>query len=262
MVGAWIRRLWPLAIVGALLIGVAALSLLGKPGVHRVISKHPAPPLDTRAPHASPAPSATFASFRPAKPVANLPHWLIDVVGYGCTAILLPILGYLLWILIRPLFNRQQSPEMAPIGAAGSVSRRAAVLAAVDTSIAELAREDGDARAAVIACWVRLEDVAALAGTERATGETSSDLVARLLGDHQISSDALLSLAALYRSARYSSQYIESSMREQAYAALGRLREELRYSRSGPLADDPVDGEPPAGASLRPRPDPSPEARR
>ncbi len=59
------------------------------------------------------------------------------------------------------------------------------MLAAVDAGLADL--DDGDPRAAVIACWVRLEEAAAAAGTPREPGDTPGELVLRLLAGHQVS---------------------------------------------------------------------------
>jgi uncharacterized protein DUF4129 len=239
MAGQWARRLWPLVIVGGLLAGVAVLSMLGNTGVHLL------PPLPVAStaivlPSASPSSDAAQSPTRTAG-TAHRAKILPNSIEYGSLVVVaLVILAWLVWYLPAILSGRRGSRRNAVFGDASAVNRRAAVLAAVDDSIAELARDSGDARDVVIACWVRLEEVAAVAGSGRAIGDTSSDLVLRLLSDHQITASVLLSLADLYRTARYSTQSIESSMREQARAALGRLRDELSRSRSGPLADEPV----------------------
>jgi hypothetical protein len=151
------------------------------------------------------------------------------------------VVALLVWQLVKMWLETRATKiaRLAPGGAA-LATRREAVLAAVDASIAELASENGDARSAVIACWVRLEEVAATAGTRRETGDTPANLVDRLLRTHQVSARVLYSLAELYRVARYSTQEIESSMRYQARGAFGQLRDELAHSQSGPLEQDPV----------------------
>jgi hypothetical protein len=237
------------AIVGALLAAIAALSMLSTPGLKRLAPGayrvRPAPTI-----RSSPAP----VDRRPpdAKPVIDhgLSHLLSNIVVYGFGVIVGLVVLWLIWYLIKGLGSPQRSHRQA--ADSSGMNRRDQVLAAVDESIAELARDDTDPRAAVIMCWVRLEEVAAVAGTERAPGDTSSELVQRLLGDHQVSSSVLMSLADLYRRARYSSQIIETSMRADAREALSRLRDELRYSRSGPLADEPVHA--PPVEVRRPRP--------
>jgi hypothetical protein len=239
MAGQWARRLWPLLIVGGLLAGVAALSLLGNVHV-RQLPTLPKASVAINLPSAAP-PSYSAAPQQTGVAPTHQAKRLPNFIEYGSLIVVaLVVLSWLLWYLPAMLSGRRSSRRDAVFGTASAVKRREAVLAAVDEGIAELAREDGDARAAVIACWVRLEEVAALAGSERGTGDTSSELVSRLLSDHQVSSSVLMSLADLYRTARYSAQDIEASMRDQARTALGRLRDELSYSRSGPLADEPV----------------------
>ena len=116
-------------------------------------------------------------------------------------------------------------------------ARREEVIAALDEGIAQLAG-DANARSAVIACWVRLEEVAKAAGTPRAPSDAPADLVSRLLGAHQVSTRALTSLADLYRAARFSTAMIDNAMREQAIAALRQIRHELAASAAGPPIDD------------------------
>jgi hypothetical protein len=103
----------------------------------------------------------------------------------------------------------------------------AEVVAALDAGLQQLDESDGDPRRAVIVCWVRLEGAAATAGTKRLPGDTSTDLVMRLLVGHSLSAPVLTGFADVYRQARYASHEVDERMREQAKAALGRLREEL-----------------------------------
>ena len=58
------------------------------------------------------------------------------------------------------------------------------VVAALDAGLADLSDTDADPRRAVIACWVRLEQAAAAAGTPAQPGDSPTDLVARLLHEH------------------------------------------------------------------------------
>jgi len=244
MVGRWTRRLWTLAAVCVLLAAVASMSLIGRPGIHHI-------PLSGRSPQpvathpisgqgATPLPKASDVAQPPIRPKP----WFVDLVVYGCGVAMLLIIGGALIYIIKQFLGERQVQRRSGLANVPPMTRREAVLAAVDAGIEELAREDGDARAAVIVCWVRLEEVAAVAGTAREPGETPSDLVARMLADHQVSATTLVSLADLYRAARYSTQVIDTTMRSQALTALQRLRDELRHSRSGPLADgaDIADG--------------------
>jgi Domain of unknown function (DUF4129) len=111
------------------------------------------------------------------------------------------------------------------------------MIAALDDGIARLAGE-GDARSAVIACWVRLEEVAQTAGTAPVLSDAPADLISRLLGAHRVSMPALTSLADLYRAARYSTIPIDEPMRERALADLSTIRSELVASVATHI-DDP-----------------------
>ena len=79
----------------------------------------------------------------------------------------------------------------------------------------------------MIACWVRLERAAAAAGTEREPGDTSTDLVERVLADHAVTAPVLAGFAALYREARFATHVVDEAMRDQARAALRQIRDEL-----------------------------------
>lgn len=100
------------------------------------------------------------------------------------------------------------------------------LVAAIDESLAVLAG-DTDPRAAVIACWVRLQAVAGAAGVAGRPTDTADDLVWRLLRSRQVSEQVLADLAEVYRLARYSPHPVDERMSEEARAALRQLREAL-----------------------------------
>ena len=109
---------------------------------------------------------------------------------------------------------------------------REAVLAAVDAGLSGLDGDDADPRAAVIACWVRLEQAAAAAGTPRQPGDAPADLVLRLLSAHQVSAGVLIPLAEVYRLARYATHTVDAEMRDSTRDALRQLRSELAGKRA------------------------------
>jgi hypothetical protein len=107
------------------------------------------------------------------------------------------------------------------------------IRAAVDEGLLELDIEDQDPRRAVIACWVRLEAAAAAAGTPREPGDTSTELVERLLAEHAITPSVLAGFGAVYREARFGTTHVvDATMREQARAALRQVRDELIHGAS------------------------------
>jgi hypothetical protein len=98
---------------------------------------------------------------------------------------------------------------------------------AVDQGLDVLAESDADPRSSVIACWSRLEAIATEAGTPRGPGDTSTDLVIRLLRAHRVSAEVLADFAGVYRQARFASHVVDDAMRRQAQAALRQLRAEM-----------------------------------
>ena len=87
-------------------------------------------------------------------------------------------------------------------------------MAALDAGLEELSDTDRDPRRAVIACWVRLEQAAAAAGTPRHPGDSPTDLVGRLLAEQRV--DARRAGRAAGRStgeARYATHTVDDQMR-------------------------------------------------
>jgi hypothetical protein len=238
------RRWLPLAVVGGLLAAAAIAASHATLGIHRVPPARDAGPTPGRGTAAHSATASAVSSTEAGRVYqgVSLPAWLEAAVGWVCAVLGVLLVGFLVWRAVQAWLSSDPDP-LAAAAAPGAAlhARRDAVLAAVDAGIAELASDDGDARSAVIACWVRLEDVAAVAGTPRGPGDTPGDLVARLLGEHQVSAPVLRSLADLYRAARYGTGVIDARMRADAATALGQLRDELARSRSGPLEYDPVE---------------------
>ena len=85
----------------------------------------------------------------------------------------------------------------------------------------------GDARAAVIACWVSLEQIAQAAGFVRLPADTATDLGTRLLSRLPLDTDALQTLTELYREARFSTHPMTAGSVATARQSLAALRAEL-----------------------------------
>jgi Domain of unknown function (DUF4129) len=222
--GATRAGLFPLLAVGALILGAIVAASLSTPQIHPAplpkYSFHPPPP-QSHDPFI--APGAPNSSPVPNEGSITLPGWVGPVLFSVAALLLLTILGVLIYLLLR---NRDRTRAAAlPEVEVTLLQQRAQVIAAVDAGLADL--DEGDPRAAVIACWVRLEEAAAAAGTPREPGDTPAELVLRLLGDHQVSSGVLYGLAEVYRLARYATHTVDAAMREQARSALHQLRAEL-----------------------------------
>jgi Domain of unknown function (DUF4129) len=133
----------------------------------------------------------------------------------------------LIWAFVRDQVRRQV--RRAPRPQAGVTPQPPAdeLVAAVDAGLEELSDTDRDPRRAVIACWVRLEQAAAAAGTPRHPGDTPTDLVSRLLAEQRVDARLLAALRDVYREARYATHTVDDRMRSEALSALQRLRTDL-----------------------------------
>ncbi|MGC5330789.1 DUF4129 domain-containing protein [Micromonospora sp. DT62] len=230
-----LRRWWPVAAV-VLLLAVAAFS-----SAHSSIGASRIPPAADNIPYVPEYPSAEPVESIPVEPrdagqatQASIPQWIATVAIVLLGLAILVVFGYLTWTLVRGAIRRTtralpaQRSRRTPEGTAREVA------AALDAGLEELDDRDTDPRTAVIACWVRLEQAAAGAGVPRLAGDTPTDLVTRLLrGDPSVgipaiaSADVLAEFAHVYREARYATREVDERTRDQARAALRRLRGEL-----------------------------------
>jgi hypothetical protein len=236
-----VRRWWPVGAVAALLAGAALAAAHSSIGASRV------PPVE-QVPWVPEYPTAQPPPSIPVEPrdageatQAHIPQWIAAVAIVLLGLAILAVFGYVGWMLVRGALRRRATRALP-----AQWSRRTAegtareVVAALDAGLVELDDRDTDPRVAVIACWVRLEEAAAAAGVPRLAGDTPTDLVTRLLrGDPSagvpaiVSADVLAALAQVYREARYATRPIDERTRDQARAALRRLRGELTAAAQG-----------------------------
>jgi hypothetical protein len=217
-----LRRWWPLAAVVILLALAVFAAAHSEPQLDDV-ARGPEPERSVTTPS---EPPQDFAPREPGTPV-TLPGWVGTLVGTLCVTLVVAALLAGIWFALRDALRRRPGPAAV---AGDPVRRRGAteeVVAALDAGLTALDDADGDPRRVVIACWVRLEEAAAAAGTPRLASDTSTDLVTRLLSGHAVTGDVLAGFAALYREARYASHTVDDRMRAQAREALRRLRAEL-----------------------------------
>ena len=188
---------------------------------------------DASAP-AAPAPSPTPTTGSAAGPPPAAFGYLL---GGLLVLVALTLLSLMIRLLLRNRARRWRvrvRQTDADTEAEGAAPTEEAVRDQVLTAVEEGLREadDGDPRRAVIGCWVRLERTAASAGTTRGPGDTPADLVARLLRDHEVPTEALHRLVELYRRARYAPDEVAERMRDEARAALAALASELSGTAS------------------------------
>jgi hypothetical protein len=221
-----VRRWWPFAAVLGLLVVAALAATRSRPQLDRF---HPS----SRSPWAQPPlpqPSARVqSSSTPLAPGPDAARGLPDWIGTAANVLLLLAFLVICAFAVRAIaHDRQRRRGVGPVRFSPAVSSaHNDVVAALDAGIEELADSDNDPRRAVIACWVRLEQAAASAGIVRATGDSPTDLVGRLLATQQVDAGALAELAAAYREARYATHTVDDRMRRRAIEAVRRLRTDL-----------------------------------
>jgi len=226
---AAVRRWWPLAAVLVLLFVTSLAATRSAPQLDEIkrAPTDPEPPPPPLLPSAAPQPS-TGATPPPPEAAGGLPHWIgtAALLLLGVTAIV--VLGLVVVALIRDQARRRaRRAGRLTVRPGGPASTADELVAALDAGLEELSDTDRDPRRAVIACWVRLEQAAADAGTRPHPGDTPTDLVGRLLVEQHVDSHVLAALLAVYREARYATHTVDDRMRRQARDALQRLRTDL-----------------------------------
>jgi hypothetical protein len=222
---AALRRWWPLAAVLVLLFVTSLAATRSQPQLDQIkpdaTATTPPPLLPTSVP------SAQRAGAQADTPSEGLPDWVGTIALVLLCVVGLIVLGIVVFALMREQAKRRAKRK-------GKLTRKQTqprtadeLVAALDAGLEELSDADRDPRRAVIACWVRLEQAAAAAGTPRHPGDTPTDLVGRLLAEQQVDSRVLAALLAVYRQARYATHTVDDQMRRQAVDALQRLRADL-----------------------------------
>lgn len=229
---AALRRWWPLVAVLGLLFLAAVAATRSEPQLQR-ITPDAAPSTDP-PPLLPPQPDVAVAEGASPGPAAaaGLPDWVGTAALAVLTAAALVVVALVGWAVVRDRARRRarrtgRAPAVAPPRTAEDL------VAALDAGLEELSDTDRDPRRAVIACWVRLEQAAAAAGTRRHAGDSPTDLVGRLLREQQVDAGVLAALLEVYRQARYATHTVDDQMRAQARSALQRLRADLGAGVAG-----------------------------
>lgn len=96
-----------------------------------------------------------------------------------------------------------------------------------------------DARAAIIACYVAMEESLARAGTARLSADTPDELLAKASGLFLVSAGAARRLTLLFYEARFSSHPMGDNRRRQAEDALSELAADLGRAAAPPAPSAP-----------------------
>jgi Domain of unknown function (DUF4129) len=214
----------PVLVVVALLVTAMALSAFGNPAIEalpielRPVASGSPPPLD---------PIDAVDQNLPAPPETRAPATVSGGILIAGLVVLFLLIGVGLgWWYMRGR-GSVRVVRIGPVLRAPVATDVRRLRAAIDEGLIELDEGDTDPRRAVIACWVRLERAAASAGTARQPGDTSTDLVARVLAAHRVDAALLAELAARYREARFARHTVDAATRDQVRSALRRVRDQL-----------------------------------
>jgi hypothetical protein len=136
--------------------------------------------------------------------------------------------------IVRLILKRREiwagwhrGPRSIAVAAVADEDDEAELLEAVESGQSALRLLD-DARAAIIACYVAMEQNLAQAGTARAVADTPDELLARAARQGLVRGDAAARLTALFYEARFSSHPMPPQRRDQAQQALDELAAGLR----------------------------------
>lgn len=165
------------------------------------------------------APGATPFPARPEDAAGRVAH--SATLGVVVTVILVAILGTVIavtWSALRK--------ERAEAGDADE-EERSALLTGLDLGMDDLARIE-DPRAAVIACYARMEGALAGAGIARHESEAPIEFLTRVLVERDVLASSAGTLTRLFERARYSEHAVDESTRSDALESLRVVRDELR----------------------------------
>jgi Domain of unknown function (DUF4129) len=202
-------------VVGAGLVAIPVSYLLSK----RV---RPLPPRRTTHPSAHGAPL-----LRLAKPPSSTAFYIVLALAILLAAAILAWLIYLLATHFGPgTWRLRRRVRGVPLQAVTEDRGEPGLSEAVESGRRAL-RQTDDARAAIIACYVAMEQRLASAGTGREVADTPDELLARAAGRGLVRGAAAARLTALFYEARFSSHPMPHSRRGEAEQALAELADSL-----------------------------------
>ncbi|WP_308011971.1 DUF4129 domain-containing protein [Actinacidiphila acidipaludis] len=148
-------------------------------------------------------------------------------IGIALLVLAVVIAGVHLW---RHLTRPPAPAEPATYGTLDDEQERLAQ--AVDSGRRALSDAE-DARMAVIACYVAMQESLAESGVARHASDSPQDLLERAVRDGLPAQAAAAELTALFREARYSTHPMNSAHRDRAAAALAEIADGLDARASG-----------------------------
>jgi hypothetical protein len=170
----------------------------------------------------------------------DLPTWVALLLDLVSGLVVLAVLAAGAWAFLRGLrrlrrlLSRRGGPSV--MGADvdpgdrsdddADTPLRRRLRAGLDLGAGDL-DSGAEAGEVVIACFQRLETAAREVGSGRRPEETPTELVVRLLADHDVPPSRAHQLVALYEHARFSPHPVDATMRAEARACLDDVRRAL-----------------------------------
>jgi hypothetical protein len=214
---ALIRAIAVIMLIVAVIAGVNALAHKGQNLLQRWLnssrSRHPRKAVGTRPHHSA----------------ASVAGVHLEYVIYGLLSA--AVLAALIWCVIALARARVRLRRPGGYVADLAADAPADLRRAIDSGSAALRTVD-EARAAIIACYLAMEDSLASAGTARAVAETPDELLARVVAAGLIHGSAASTLTALFYEARFSTHPLAATAKDAARLALDAIGAELADSRA------------------------------
>lgn len=156
------------------------------------------------------------------EPSLDLNQYLVDFIQLA--VILTVLYGLLHWL--RRLVDEDRSPHEHT--SRDEEQELMALLEASGDDVRYRALSEGDPRNGVVACWVALEEAVHAFGLEEDRSQTASELTTSVLARWEVDPDAIRTLSAAYREARFSRHPVTGPQRRAAVDALETIHHDLR----------------------------------
>jgi Domain of unknown function (DUF4129) len=208
LLAARLRRLLTY-VVGIGLVVIPAAYVLSR---HAHLSRLPVPPRQTGSP----------AVLRHGHDAGDVTGWVIVIILAALAAAVVIYLLVRILPLSRGFWAGLRWRAARAVVEPSPADDESDLLEAVESGQSALRRLD-DARSAIIACYVAMEESLARAGTARAAADTPDELLARAAARGLVTGGAAAWLTALFYEARFSTHAMRPTARDAAEFALGEL---------------------------------------
>jgi Domain of unknown function (DUF4129) len=162
---------------------------------------------------------------------------LLTVLVLSAALIVVVLLARWVW---RNLWRHRRRRLHRPPEVPFEVLPEMALALTKDESAQFATLEEGSPRNAIVACWLRLEEVAGEAGVPSRPTETSTEFTTRVLGALAFDPAMINGFAGLYREARFSRHELGEPARRAAVAALRSLYDDIGASGISSESDTPI----------------------